>query len=224
MIKALIAVRSGSERVLNKNIRPFAGRSLLEHKILQLKRIKAIEGIVVNSNSEEMLTMAKLLGCETVKRDEYYATSKCSMSEVYANMAENFEGDIIVYCNVTNPIIKDSSIEKAIAIYKELNNDAFSVNSVNIIKEFLYLKEKPLNYDPSNQPRSQELPEIKALNFAVNVISKERMIQCKNIVSNNPYFLSISEEESIDIDTPYDFNIAEHLFNKLILNKKCKYF
>ena len=37
MIKALVAVRSGSQRVLNKNIRPFAGSSLLEIKIKQLK-------------------------------------------------------------------------------------------------------------------------------------------------------------------------------------------
>ena len=36
VIKALIAVRSGSLRVKNKNIKPFAGSSLLEIKILLL--------------------------------------------------------------------------------------------------------------------------------------------------------------------------------------------
>ena len=47
-IKALVAVRSGSQRVVNKNIRPFAGSSLLEIKLNQLKRISNIVGIVVN--------------------------------------------------------------------------------------------------------------------------------------------------------------------------------
>ena len=42
-LKALVAVRSGSVRVANKNIRPFAGSTLLEVKLNQLKRIPNIE-------------------------------------------------------------------------------------------------------------------------------------------------------------------------------------
>ncbi|MBQ8693486.1 MAG: hypothetical protein IJ520_10120, partial [Synergistaceae bacterium] len=38
-IKALVAVRSGSTRVKNKNIRPFAGSNLLEIKLRQLKNL-----------------------------------------------------------------------------------------------------------------------------------------------------------------------------------------
>ena len=50
--KALIPVRSGSVRVENKNIRPFAGSNLLEVKIRQLLSVKELDGIVVNSNSD----------------------------------------------------------------------------------------------------------------------------------------------------------------------------
>ena len=50
--KALIAVRSGSKRVENKNIRPFAGSTWLELKIKQLQRIKNLDGIIVNSNDD----------------------------------------------------------------------------------------------------------------------------------------------------------------------------
>lgn len=54
-IKALVAVRSGSQRVVNKNIRPFAGSTLLEVKLNQLKRIPNLDGIIVNSNDDQML-------------------------------------------------------------------------------------------------------------------------------------------------------------------------
>ena len=64
-IKALIPVRSGSVRVKNKNIAPFAGSSLLEIKIRQMLRIPELDGVVVNSNSDEMLQMAQRLGAET---------------------------------------------------------------------------------------------------------------------------------------------------------------
>ena len=40
MIKALIPVRAGSQRVKNKNIRPFAGSNLLEIKVKQMLSIK----------------------------------------------------------------------------------------------------------------------------------------------------------------------------------------
>lgn len=73
-VKALVAVRSGSMRVQNKNIRPFAGSSLLEVKLNQLKRIPNLDGIVVNSNDDQMLEIAEKMGCETVKRDPYYAS------------------------------------------------------------------------------------------------------------------------------------------------------
>ena len=46
IIKALIAARSGSVRVKNKNIRPFAGSTLLEIKINQLKRLNIFDDIV----------------------------------------------------------------------------------------------------------------------------------------------------------------------------------
>ena len=54
-IKALVAVRSGSQRVVNKNIRPFAGSTLLEVKLNQLKRIPNLDGIIVNSNDDQMI-------------------------------------------------------------------------------------------------------------------------------------------------------------------------
>jgi len=61
-VKALVAVRSGSMRVKNKNIRPFAGSSLLEVKLQQLSRISNLDGIIVNSNDDTMLEIAKKYG------------------------------------------------------------------------------------------------------------------------------------------------------------------
>ena len=104
-IKALVAVRSGSVRVKNKNMRPFAGSTLLEVKLEQLKRIPNLDGIIVNSNDDEMLELAKSKGCEIVKRDPYYASNTVSMSEVYKNMAENCDCDVIAYINCTNPLL-----------------------------------------------------------------------------------------------------------------------
>lgn len=215
-VKALVAVRSGSVRVQNKNIKPFAGSTLLDLKLQQLKRIPNLDGVVVNSNSDEMLAIAEKYGCEAVKRDEYYASNSVSMSDVYKNMAENFSGDIVAYINVTNPLLKDETIVKAIETYKKFmeSGEFDSLNSAHLIKEFMFQNNLPINYDLRHQPRSQDLPDIAALNFAISIISKEKMIECKNVVGYKPNIYVIDEVEATDIDNPIDFEFAEFVYKK----------
>ncbi len=218
-IKALIAVRSGSQRVQNKNIRPFAGSNLLELKIQQLKKIKNLDGIIVNSNDDIMLNIAKKLEVETVKRDEYFSSNTVSMSAVYKNMAIHFNGDIIVYANVTNPLLQDQTIFNAIELYKKNISQYDSLNSAHLIKEFLFKNNQPMNYDLKKQPRSQDLPDIYALNFAISIISKQDMIKNKNVVGTKPYIYNIDEIEGTDIDNMIDFEFAEFMYKRTINNK-----
>ena len=213
-IKALVAVRSGSQRVVNKNIRPFAGSSLLEIKLNQLKRIPNIDGIVVNSNDDKMLEIASNMGCEVVKRDEYYASNQVSMSEVYRNMAENVNADVIAYINATNPLLNDRTIVQAIENYKKNISQYDSLNSAHLIKEFLFKENLPINYDLRHQPRSQDLPDISVLNSAINIISREKMIECKNVVGYKPNIYIIDEVEATDIDNPIDFDFAEFVYKR----------
>lgn len=220
MIKALVAVRSGSMRVKNKNLRPFAGSNLLTLKLEQLKRIKQLDGIIVNSNDEEMLEIASSMGCEAVKRDEYYASNSVVMSEVYRNMAENARADVLAYINVTNPLLKDDTIVKAIEEYWDNRNEFDSLNSAHLIKEFMFLDGKPLNYDLRHQPRSQDLPDIAALNFAVNVLDRQTMIDCMNVVGKKPKLYIIDELEASDIDNQIDFDFTEFVYKKNMMGQE----
>ncbi len=214
-IKALVAVRSGSVRVENKNIRPFAGSTLLDVKLKQLNRISQLDGIIVNSNDDYMLSIAEKYNCQAVKRDEYYASNTVSMSDVYRNMAENCDCDVIAYINVTNPLLKDETIVKAIEEYKNNIEKYDSLNSAHLIKEFMFKDNLPINYDLRHQPRSQDLPDIYALNFAISIISKEKMIECKNVVGYRPYIYGIDEVEATDIDNQIDFDFAEFIYKRM---------
>jgi len=214
-IKALVAVRFGSVRVSNKNLRSFAGSNLLELKLCQLKRISNLDGIVVNSNDEGMLQIAQEYGCEVVKRDAVFSSNEVSMSDVYQNMAENFNGDVVAYINVTNPLIRDESLYNTIEIYRKICKEFDSVNTAHYVKEFMFKDNKPINYDLLKQPRSQDLPDILALNFACNVISREQMVKCKNVVGRKPYIHPIDELEATDIDSQIDFEFAEFVYRRL---------
>lgn len=220
VIKVLIPVRSGSQRVKNKNIKTFAGSNLLSLKIEQMKRIKGIDGIIVNSNSDEMLDIARKHNVETIKREEYFASNTVSMNEVYQNMAQNCNCDDIIFADVTNPLIEDKTIEFVINEY--FNNKNFdSITTVHLIREFMWQNNQPINYDKNNKPKSQDLPHIVGLNHAISILPRELMIEQRDIIGKNPNLFLINEIEAIDIDDETDFEIAEYLYNKL-RRKKCQ--
>lgn len=56
-ITAVIPIRSGSQRVRNKNLRPFASTTLMENKIEMLLKVPELDSIVVNTNSEEAINI-----------------------------------------------------------------------------------------------------------------------------------------------------------------------
>ena len=86
IIKAVIPVRKGSERVKNKNVKKFGDSSLLENKIEILKKVKGLDSIVVNSDCPEMLDIAVKYGVEAQKRVDYFASSKVNNSEYFQHI------------------------------------------------------------------------------------------------------------------------------------------
>lgn len=214
LTKAIITVRSGSQRVKNKNLKPFADSNLLTVKIKQMQRIRGVDAVQVNSNDDVMLQIGRDLGCETFKRDQYYATDMVSTNELRRNAAENIDADIILVTNCTNPLIKDETIEKALDFYKTMPDEYDSLNTAHEVKDFLWLDGQAYNYNPDKTPRSQDLPDILGLDSALNIISRERMIEISNFVGKNPYLYRISALEATDIDTELDFEVAEYLYRK----------
>jgi len=215
---ALIAVRAGSQRVKNKNIRSFADSNLLEIKIKQLKQVKQLDEIIVNSDCEQMLKIARDCGVTAVKREGKYASSEVGMSDVYQHFAEEIESAHIMYANVTNPLAEAVNYEEAITKYFSNLEHNDSLASCHPVKEFLWKDGKSLNYDTKNQPRSQDLPEIVALNFAISILPRELMYKKRNIIGDKPTFFTLNEIESIDIDTELDFYLAEKLYETLKIN------
>ena len=77
-----------------------------------------------------------------------------------------------------------------------------------------------MNYDRKNAPNSQDLPEVKALNFGFTMVRRESLVRNRNIIGDNPFFVTTSGMESVDIDTPLDFFIAENIYRKVVMEGK----
>ena len=58
-ILGIIPARAGSKRVKDKNVRPFAGKTLTNIAIEQALEAKYLDRIIVSSDSHKVLSIAK---------------------------------------------------------------------------------------------------------------------------------------------------------------------
>ncbi len=212
-VLAIIPVRKGSVRVKNKSVRRFHDSNLLEIKIKSLLNVPEIDSIVVNTDSDEAIDIAKDYKIDYHKRSDYYASTECSNADFFKHIAENASDNYsyLLYVPVTSPLVQSESISNVIKLF--MNADKYdSVATVNIIKQPLWLDDKPLNFKLGCAPKSQELPDVYAINFAAMIISKTDQIKYKNVIGLSPKFYELNEYESRDIDTMFDFHISEFLY------------
>ncbi len=213
-IVAIVPVRKGSKRIKNKNFRNFAGSNLFEIKLKSLKKVGLIDEIIVSTDSEVAIKIAKKNNIRYHRREKYYASSKCTNSEFFENLAKSIQGDFLMYTPCTAPLIESNTIQKFLKKFIHYHPKFDSMNTINYVKEHLWLNNKPLNYNPANSPNTQDLPNIMKLTYGINIISRKKMIEKKNVLGNKPYFYEVDDLESIDIDNPIDFKFAEFLYKK----------
>lgn len=213
---AVVAVRAGSQRVKNKNFRPFADTNLLELKLKILLKVKNLDEIIVNSDSDIMLEIANKYNVKTQKRDEFFASSNATNSDFHKHIAEVTNSDFIFLAPVCSPFIGVKRHQEAINNF--MMSEVDSLTSCELVKGHLWLDGKPINYSLDNVPNSQDLPEIKKLNYGISIIKRQTMIERKGLVGFKPEFVVLNEIESTDIDEMETFNTAEILYNNLKLD------
>ena len=213
-VVAIVPVRKGSKRIKNKNFKKFAKSNLLEIKLKSLKKVSLINEIIVSTDSTLAIKIAKKYNVSYHIREKYFASSKCTNSEFFENLAKSIDGDFLMYTPCTAPLIKSTTIQNLIKKFLSIYPKYDSVNTINYIKEHLWLNNKPINYNPKKSPNTQDLPDVMKLTYSANIISRKKMINKKNVLGDKPYFYNISDIEGLDVDNPIDFDVAEYLFKK----------
>ena len=75
---------------------------------------------------------------------------------------------------------------------------------------------KPLNFDAENVPRTQDLPVFYNEVSAAYVFKRETFLTLHRRIGTNPFICEVSGYESVDIDYPEDFDIANVIYMNLI--------
>lgn len=217
-IVALVPVKASSERVENKNTRPFHDTTLFELKLRQLKRVKGFSNIIISSEDDKLLNIAVVNGFDVHRRDPKYSTGMVPMSEVYSYIASEIEGEHIAWVNVTNPLAESKVYEDAIKIYENLDSDYDCLLSAYEVKEYLFYNGRPVNFKPNPWPRSQDLSGVCAISFVVNILRRGDMVKWGSCVGDRPYFYILDSVISTDIDFQWNFDFCEMIYKKNVNN------
>jgi CMP-N,N'-diacetyllegionaminic acid synthase len=215
---AVIPVRAGSRRLPNKNIASFGETNLLIEKIKQLKQVKEIENIVVTSDSDEMLEMAKNNKANIHKRDVAYCDEKTkTFGELVAHVAENVGGEHIIWATCTSPLVLPQIYSEAISKYENaLANGFDSLMSVEPFKRYMWDDNGPINYELGiKHVPSQELKQLYFVTDGILIAPRIKMIEWQYFHGLNPYKYPLEKIHCVDIDDKLDLEVARAWKNLL---------
>ena len=211
MFTAIIPVRKGSRRLKGKNTARFANSNLLQYKIEQLKEVEKITTILVSSDCDDMLRLAKESGAKIHKRTEEYCDEKTQpFGAVVAHICENAPGEHIIWATCTSPLVEPKHYSEAIDVYVEKLKEGYdSLMSVEEFKRYIWTEDSPLNYELGiKHVPSQELPPLYRVTDGILIAPRQKMIEWKYFHGVNPYKYVMDKRSSVDIDDIYDLECA----------------
>jgi CMP-N-acetylneuraminic acid synthetase len=225
-VGVFLPCRGGSERIPNKNVRPFGTvkNGLIELKLHQLSELKATDFILISSNEETVLDLAwdlkKKLGefVRVHQRDDSLCTSKTTTDELIVHAGEVMDSDIVLWTHVTSPFFNKKSYESALESYFEARKNGYdSLMTVNKITGFVWDGAGPINYDRSIRkwPFTQSLESLFEINSGCFVAHSDIYTKYGDRIGKNPLLHVVDFLEGFEIDYPYQFDMAETLYNNL---------
>lgn len=219
-IYGFVPARGGSTRVPRKNIKEIGGVPLFLRACYNLNQILPKDHIIVDSDDEEILELAKKNGFGTLIRPENLATNAADGNAFFAWEASNFpDADIYIQHLPPMPFCSKTTLERALnAIVKEEYDSIVAVG-----KEHFYMwddeTKKPL-YDVAHIPNSFTLKETVFETMGLYMITKEAHLKKNLRIGENYKFIDLNKIEQIDINYPEDFELAEAVANGISSNSE----
>lgn len=216
-IVALLPMKAHSARVSGKNFRDFCGKPLFRWVLDTLLEVEEIDQVIINTDAREILKQNEVVDTKRLlirDRPEEICGDFVSMNKIIANDIKNVPADIYLMTHTTNPLLSAETIRKAIHAYKlgVSNGSNDSLFTVDRIQTRFYERDgTPVNHDPNNLVRTQDLNPWYEENSNLYVFSSTSFDKTNARIGKTPYLLVSPKYESIDIDEPEDWDIGHSL-------------
>lgn len=221
-----LPTRKGSERVINKNTRPFAGieGGLLANKLKQLSQSRELDEIILSTNDEVCAEVAERSIQDSrfrlIWRPDELCLSTTNLQDLICYVPTVTEAQHILWGHVTTPLTGAEQYDEAIRSYRAKLSEGYdSLIGVCELRNFLLNAEAKIinNTTDIPWPRTQDLEVIFEINHTMFISSREVYQKMKNRVGKNPLLHVMDKIHSFDIDWDEDFKIAEALYTRYMV-------
>ena len=227
---AFIFARKNSKRLPKKNIKNFAGKPLISVVNSTSINHKKINRVVVSTDCEQIAKIALEYGAEVpFLRPPVLASDESPEWLSWQHALKMILKDtnalpkMMISLPVTSPLRNKVDIENCIDVYEKKNADiVISVTESNRNPYFNMVQVNDnglvegLIKQKQNIHRTQDAPKIFDITTVAYVANPDYVLSEKSMFNGKMYYNEVPRERSIDIDTLFDFEIAEYLMKKKI--------
>ncbi len=211
-ITAILPARNFDYYIKNRNLLSFLDTNLLEHKIGQLKKLQDLSEILVCSDNEQILEIAKKYNVNALKRN-----GEDSLSALVMSVTEHVKTEHILWTNCCTPFSDENVYLRAINSYFEKLNEGYdSLVSVLPFKRFVIDDNGPVNFKRGlNHKESFKLNSLYFWISAISLASRENMKKWKYLWGNVPYKFILNKKEALEIKNEEDIKLATLYINTM---------
>lgn len=217
---AVIPARAGSKSIVNKNIKPLAGKPLVAWPIDTAQKSKYIDRIIVSTDGELIKSVAEQYGAEVYLRPESLAQDEslvidCLRDLIQRLKKENEEACYLVLLEPTSPLRSVEDVD--LVIEKLLTHDSaatFMEAELNPHRAWKVEGDMVVPFIDGAIPwlPRQKQPEAYQLNGAVYGFHIDKLaIDGSPVLCGNIAAVKMPPERSVDIDNRIHFAIAEEI-------------
>ncbi|KZY88514.1 hypothetical protein A3743_11535 [Oleiphilus sp. HI0072] len=163
------------------------------------------------------MDIAREEGVKVHRRDQFLADGhKATFSEVIVGVVKDIPHEHIAWVTCVVPLMSPQEYLQGFREYYDHvipETSSFdSLVSVNLLKEYFWDDEKPINYSATKKHTiSQELPNIYRVTNGLYMAPKSLMLDKEYLLGKNPFKSCVSKIAGIDIDEYEDYEIARDL-------------
>ncbi|MGD9901831.1 MAG: NTP transferase domain-containing protein [Vicinamibacterales bacterium] len=215
---ALIPARGGSKRLPGKNVRRFAGRPLLTYSVAFARHAAGIDRCIVSTDDDEIAAVALEAGAEVIRRPASLATDTAPTAAAVVHALEAIGGDggvpdVVVLLQPNCPLRPSGLAERALTQLAASGADSVISVTPHHHKTGAVVDGRFVpDYVPGT--RSQDLAPRVFENGVIYATWSRVVLARHSVFGDHISPLMIDPLFAMgDIDTPLDWEVAEHLFH-----------
>ena len=207
-------MKGHSERVPNKNLRLFSGRPLYHWILSTLLECPEVEAVYIDTDSDEIAQDASARFFQervrVLRRPAAICGDFVSMNVIIQHDLSQVTSGFFLQTHSTNPLLRAGTLRKAMGLFFG-NKGHDSLFGVTRRQARFYDREgSPINHDPREMLRTQDLPPLYEENSNLYLFSRESFGKAGRRIGQKPFLFEIPKLEAIDIDDEMDFRLAEY--------------